>query len=133
TDARFALAKRAMERRLHLQRCACRHGGCAGLTLSAPVHHSVIESDHCPARLRRELFGRAVFAAGARAHPMNAQVYLLVGLANDQGLCEISRRTSRRSSGFNMNGRKRASKVTVRTRGGWRPRIALLSGPTAGS
>src|SRR5215204_7012901 len=63
TNARFALAKRAMVRRLHLQGCACGHGGGAWVALPAPVHYSIIKSSGCPARIRRKLFGRAVFTA----------------------------------------------------------------------
>ena len=66
-NARFALAKRAMVRRLHLQGCACGHGGGAWVALPAAIHYSVVESSHCPPRIGRKLFGRAVSAAGAWA------------------------------------------------------------------
>ena len=74
TNARFALAKCAMVRRLHLQGCACGHGGGAWIALPAAVHHSIVESSHCPPRIRRKLFGRAVSAAGAWANGVNRQV-----------------------------------------------------------
>src|SRR4029077_10498369 len=61
TNARFALAKCALVRRLHLQGCACGHGGGAWIALPAPVHHSIVKSSHCPPRIGRKLFGRAVF------------------------------------------------------------------------
>src|SRR6266480_2166249 len=41
TDARFAVASRAMDRRLHLQGRAGGHGGRARLALSAPFHYSI--------------------------------------------------------------------------------------------
>src|ERR1700757_499692 len=69
-NARFTLAKRAMARRLHLQGCACGHGRGAWLALPAAIHHSVIESSHCPARIGRKLFGHAVLAATARSRRM---------------------------------------------------------------
>src|SRR4029079_675587 len=67
TNARSALAKRAMGGRLHLQGCARRHGGGAWIALSATLHYSVVENSHCPPGIGRKLFRRAVFAAGARA------------------------------------------------------------------
>src|SRR5215471_7389957 len=73
-NARFAVAKRAMVRRLYLQGCACGYGGGAGIALPAAVHYSVVESSHCPARIWRKLFGRTISAAGARAKGMNRQV-----------------------------------------------------------
>src|SRR5258705_10167530 len=63
TNARFALAKCAMVRRLHLQGCACGHGGGAWIALPAPIHYSVVESSHCAARIGRKLFRRALSAA----------------------------------------------------------------------
>ena len=63
TNARFALAKCAMVWRLHLQGCACGHGGGAWIALPAPVHYSVVESSHCPPGIGRKLFRRAVSAA----------------------------------------------------------------------
>src|SRR6476469_2379215 len=74
TNARFALAKRPMVRRLHLQGCACGHGGGAWVALPATIHYSVAESSHCPPGIGGEFFGRAVFAAGARANGMNRPV-----------------------------------------------------------
>src|SRR5678816_3992333 len=71
TNARFALAKRAMARRLHLQGCACGHGGGAWVALPAAIHYSVVESGHCSPRIGRKLFGCAVPAVGARANGMN--------------------------------------------------------------
>src|SRR5438045_1212716 len=70
TNARFALAKRAIARRLHLQGGARGHGGGAWLALPATIHYSVVESSHCPARIGRKLFGRAVFAATAWSRRM---------------------------------------------------------------
>ena len=67
TNARFALAKRAMVRRLHLQGCPCGHGGGARIALPAPIHYTIVKSSDCPPRIGRKLFGRAVLAAGARA------------------------------------------------------------------
>src|SRR5262249_10538957 len=67
TNARFAVAKRALVWRVHLQGCACGHGGGARVPLPAAVHYSVVESSHCPARIGRKLFGRTISAAGARA------------------------------------------------------------------
>ena len=72
-NARFAVAKRALVRRLHLQGCACGHGGGAWIALPEAVHYSVVESSHRPARIGRKLFGRAISAAGARANGMNGQ------------------------------------------------------------
>src|SRR5262245_42707840 len=65
-DARFAVAKRALVRRLYLQRCACRHGGGAWVALPAAVHYFVVESGHCSARLGRKLFGRTISATTTR-------------------------------------------------------------------
>src|SRR4029077_19547692 len=56
-----------MDRRLHLQGCACGHGGSAWVALPATIHYSVAESSRCPPGIGREFFGRAVSAAGARA------------------------------------------------------------------
>ena len=86
TNARFALAKRAMAWRLHLQGCACGHGGGAWIALPATIHYSVLESSHCPPGIGREFFGRAVFAAGARANAVTGRIDLLVGLANGQSI-----------------------------------------------
>src|SRR5262249_9423687 len=73
-NARLAVAKCAMERRLHLQGCACRHGRGARITLSAFVRHSVVESRHCPRRFGRKLFGRAVSAVGFGAITVTRKV-----------------------------------------------------------
>ena len=40
----------------------------ARIAFPAAIHYSVVESSHCPARIGRKLFGRAVFAAGAWAN-----------------------------------------------------------------
>src|SRR6516162_1306927 len=69
-DARSALAKRALVRPLHLQGCACGHGGGAWVALPAPVHHSIVESSHCPARIGRKLLRRTIPTAGARKNGM---------------------------------------------------------------
>src|SRR4026207_2422670 len=70
TNARFALAKRAMARRLYLQGCARGHGGGAWVALPTAVHYSVVESNHCQARIGRKLFGCTVFAVSARSRRM---------------------------------------------------------------
>src|SRR5260370_41970713 len=56
TNARFTVAKRAMERCLHLHGRATRYGGGARLALSTALYYSVVEGDHCPARFRRKIF-----------------------------------------------------------------------------
>ena len=63
TNARFAMGKRALVRRLYLQGCACGHGGGAGVALPKTIHDPFAESDHRPARIRRELFGCGVSTA----------------------------------------------------------------------
>src|SRR6478736_9081932 len=70
TNARFALAKRAMVWRLHLQGCACGHGAGAWVALPATVHYSVVKSSDCPPRIGRKLFGRTISAVGAWARRM---------------------------------------------------------------
>ena len=85
-NARFALAKPAMAWRLHLQGCACGHGGGAWIALPATIHYSVLESSHCPPGIGRKFFGRAVFATGARANAVTGRIDLLVGLANGQSI-----------------------------------------------
>jgi len=89
-----------MVRRLHLQGCACGHGGSAWVALPAAVHYSLIESSHCPPRIWWKLFGRAVSATGAGtivvilstplccARDDNRYVMfdLLVSLANGQSI-----------------------------------------------
>src|SRR6266704_5617193 len=62
TNARPAVAKRAMGRRLHLQGCTRRHGGGAWLGLSALVYHSIAECNHCSAGIKRKIF-RCTFSA----------------------------------------------------------------------
>src|SRR5215472_3177607 len=57
TNARFALAKRAVERGLYLQGCAARHGSRAGFPLSAPVHYSVVKGGRCAAGIGSKIFG----------------------------------------------------------------------------
>ena len=74
TNARFAVAKRAMVRPLLLQGCACGHGGGAWVALPAPIHYSVVESSDCPPGIGRKLFGRAVSAASSWANGMNRPV-----------------------------------------------------------
>src|SRR5438874_10423138 len=75
-----------MDRRLHLQGCAHGHGGGAWVALPATIHYSVVESSHCPPRIGRKFFGRAVSAAGTWANGMKGRIDLLVGLANDQSI-----------------------------------------------
>src|SRR6476660_7476485 len=97
TIARFALAKCAMARRLHLQGCACGHGGGAWIALPETIHYSVVKSSDCPPRIGWKLFGRAVFAATARSRRMR-----IVGLTCSlvwqtiRASWEIVRRMSRR-------------------------------------
>src|ERR1700719_2637840 len=62
TNARPPVAKRAMGRRLHLQRCASRHGGGAWLGLSALVYHSIAERNNCSAGIKCKIF-RCTFSA----------------------------------------------------------------------
>src|SRR5215469_1527307 len=88
TNARFALAKRAVERGLYLQGCAARHGRRAGIPLSAPVHSSDVKGDHCAAGIGSKIFGCAFPAAGARSCPIiHASFDLVARLANGQTLC----------------------------------------------
>src|SRR5436309_6156877 len=56
TNARFAMAKRGVDRCLYLQRCARRYGGGARLAPPAAIYHSLFRSRDCPARLGRKLF-----------------------------------------------------------------------------
>src|SRR6516225_5414086 len=56
TITRFALAKCAMVRCLHLQGCAWGHGGSAWVALPAAVHYSLIESSDSAPRVGRKLF-----------------------------------------------------------------------------
>src|SRR5438093_2666614 len=87
TNARSTMAERAMDRRLHLQGCTCRHGGSAWLGLSAFVCNSVAESNHCATRFKSKIFGCAFPAARARSDPMiHARFDLLARLTNDQAL-----------------------------------------------
>src|SRR6266536_3833892 len=65
TNARLAMATRAMDRYLHLQGCACRHGGGARLWLPAAVYRSIVEGDYCAPRIKREIFRSAFSAAVA--------------------------------------------------------------------
>src|SRR5260370_16120456 len=55
TNARFTVAERAMDRCLHLQGRASRHGGGARLGLSAFVCNSVAEDNHCATRVKRKI------------------------------------------------------------------------------
>src|SRR6266481_8004626 len=64
TYARFTMAKRAMDRCLHLQGCAGRHGRGTGLGLSALVCNSVAKDDHCAPRFRCKIFRCAFLTAG---------------------------------------------------------------------
>src|SRR6266566_2798988 len=64
TNARSAVANRSMDGCLHLQGCACRHGGGAWLGLPTVIHYSINESTDCAARVNREILGRAFSAAG---------------------------------------------------------------------
>src|SRR6266446_6928828 len=64
TNARPAVAKRAMDGRLHLQRCTRRHGGGAWLGLSALVYHSIAERNYCSTGIEREIFGCTFSATG---------------------------------------------------------------------
>src|SRR5206468_8459410 len=64
TNARPAVAKRAMDGRLHLQRCTRRHGGGAWLGLSALVYHSIAERNYCSTGFEREIFGCTFSEAG---------------------------------------------------------------------
>src|SRR5438045_8351130 len=57
TNARLPVAKRAMDRRLRLQRCTRRHGSGAWLGLSALVYHSIAERNYCSTGIEREIFG----------------------------------------------------------------------------
>src|SRR5713101_3688328 len=63
-NARSAVASRSMEGRLHLQRCARRHGSGAWFGLPTVVHHSVDESNSRTARLKREIRRRTFLAGG---------------------------------------------------------------------
>src|SRR6478735_11625034 len=134
TIARFALAKCAMARGLHLQGCACGHGGGAWIALPATIHYSVVKSSDCPPRIGRKLFGRTISAVGAWARRMRIDglTCSLVWRTITESW-ESVRRTSRRSLGFNVNGRKRASKVIVHTRAELKRTIAPSFGQTAGS
>src|SRR6266436_6347193 len=64
TYARFTMAKRAMDRCLHLQGCAGRHGRGTWLGLSALVCNSVAKDDHCAPRFRCKIFRCAFLTAG---------------------------------------------------------------------
>src|SRR5438094_1122957 len=56
-----------MDRYLHLQGRAGRHGGGTRLGLSALVHHSIFERPYCATRIARKMLRRVFFAAGARS------------------------------------------------------------------
>src|SRR5436190_5941885 len=56
-----------MDRYLHLQGRAGRHGGGTRLGLSALVHHSIFERPDCATRIARKILRRVFFAAGARS------------------------------------------------------------------
>src|SRR5207248_8607505 len=64
SNARPPVAKRAMDGRLRLQRCTRRHGGGAGIGLSALVYHSVAERNYCSTGIEREIFGCTLSATG---------------------------------------------------------------------
>src|SRR5438045_5022618 len=67
TNARFAVAERTMDRCLHLQGCAARHGRRTGFPLSAPVHYSIAKGDRCAAGIGSKIFRCAFLAAGSRS------------------------------------------------------------------
>jgi hypothetical protein len=67
------VGKRTLVGRLHLQGCACGHGGGAWFALPEAIYHSVVENSDCPARIGRKLFGRTVSTAGAWANGMNTR------------------------------------------------------------
>src|SRR6266550_8974307 len=62
TNARSPVAKRAMDRRLHLQGDACRYGSSAWLEISTAIRHSIVEGDYCAPGIKREIFRRAFSA-----------------------------------------------------------------------
>src|SRR5262249_47005257 len=66
TNARFAVAERTMDRCLHLQGCAARHGRRTGFPLSTPVHHSIAKGDRSATGIRSTIFRCAFFAVAAR-------------------------------------------------------------------
>src|SRR2546422_11181475 len=51
THARFTVAERAMDKCLHLQRCAVRYGGRIGYELSVLVCHSLAQGSCCTRRI----------------------------------------------------------------------------------
>src|SRR5437762_1712551 len=61
------MAKCAMDRYLHLQGRAGRHGRGPWLRISAFVHYSIDECIDCQARIERKILRRALLAAGARS------------------------------------------------------------------
>src|SRR5207253_7722552 len=62
-----------MDRYLHLQGRAGRHGGGTRLGLSALVHHSIFERPDCAARIARKILRRALLAAGARSRGLTCR------------------------------------------------------------
>src|SRR6266480_2318195 len=62
-----------MDRYLHLQGCASRHGGGTRLGLSALVHHSIFERPDCATRIARKILRRVFFAAGARSRGLTCR------------------------------------------------------------
>src|SRR5438045_2521332 len=62
-----------MDRYLHLQGRAGRHGGGTRLGLSALVHHSIFERPDCAARIARKILRRVFFAAGARSRGLTCR------------------------------------------------------------
>src|SRR5207247_2592146 len=62
-----------MDRYLHLQGRAGRHGGGTRLGLSALVHHSIFERPDCATRIARKILRRVFFAAGARSRGLTCR------------------------------------------------------------
>src|SRR5881392_4140597 len=62
-----------MDRYLHLQGRASRHGGGTRLGLSALVHHSIFERPDCATRIARKILRRVFFAAGARSRGLTCR------------------------------------------------------------
>src|SRR5437763_215935 len=67
------MAKCAMDRYLHLQGRAGRHGRGPWLRISAFVHYSIDECIDCQARIERKILRRALLAAGARSRGLTCR------------------------------------------------------------
>src|SRR5205809_396618 len=67
------MAKCAMDRYLHLQGRAGRHGGGTRLRISAFVHYSIDECIDCQARIERKILRRALLAAGAQSRGLTCR------------------------------------------------------------